>query len=123
MGNNGRWSKEVFARNLKYYMDREGINQKEMAKIVGVSAPAFCEWLNANKYPRIDKIEMLANYFGILKSDLIEDKSSEKSVSPDKLALTEGEKLMLELFRRIPEERQPEALELLQVALKMQKKL
>ena len=43
--------------------------------------------------------------------------------SPDNQELTEGEKLVLELFRKIPEERQPEALELLQVALKMQKKL
>jgi hypothetical protein len=35
------------------------------------------EWLKAKKYPRIDKIEILANYFGILKSDLIEEKSKE----------------------------------------------
>ena len=70
----GTWSKEVFARNLKRYMDEAGKNQKEMAEIVGVSAPTFNEWLKAKKYPRIDKIEKLANYFGILKSDLIEDK-------------------------------------------------
>lgn len=68
------WSKDVFAKNLKYYMEREGKNQKEMAAIVGVSAPTFNEWLKAKKYPRIDKIERLAKYFGILKSDLIEDK-------------------------------------------------
>lgn len=68
------WSKDVFARNLKYYMEREGKTQKEIAAIVGVSAPTFNEWLKAKKYPRIDKIERLAKYFGILKSDLIEDK-------------------------------------------------
>ena len=123
MKNHGSWSKEVFARNLKFYMDRSGMNQKEMAQIVGVSAPAFCEWLNAKKYPRIDKIEILANYFGILKSDLIEDKSAEKEKLPiSEETLTEGEKFMLELFRKIPEEKQGEALELLRVALRMQKK-
>ena len=68
------WSKEVFAKNLKYYMERAGKTQKEMADIVGVSAPTFNEWIKAKKYPRIDKIEILANYFGILKSDLIEEK-------------------------------------------------
>lgn len=68
------WSKEVFAKNLKMYMDRRGITQKELAEIAGVSAPTVNDWLKAKKYPRIDKIEKIANYFGILKSDLIEDK-------------------------------------------------
>ena len=69
------WSKEAFASNLKYYMEKAGRNQKEMAEIVGVSAPTFNEWIKAKKFPRIDKIEILANYFGILKSDLIEQKA------------------------------------------------
>ena len=71
------WSKEVFAKNLKKYMDNKGINQKELAEIIGVSAPTLNEWLQKKKYPRIDKIEKLANFFGILKSDLIEEKSEE----------------------------------------------
>ena len=71
------WSKEVFAKNLRKYMESKGITQKELAEIIGVSAPTMNEWLQAKKYPRIDKIEKLANYFGILKSDLIEEKSEE----------------------------------------------
>lgn len=102
MKDHGTWSKEVFARNLKFYMKRSGMNQKEMAQIVGVSAPAFCEWLNAKKYPRIDKIEILANYFGILKSDLIEDKSSKENL-PTEEKLTDGEKVWLDLYRKTPE--------------------
>ena len=71
------WSKEVFAKNLRYYMESRGKNQKELAEIVGVSAPTMNDWLKAKKYPRIDKIDMLADYFGILKSDLIEEKTEE----------------------------------------------
>lgn len=67
-------NKEIFAKNLKYYIDRSGKNQAEIAEIVGVSKATLTNWIQATKYPRIDKIEMLANYFGILKSDLIEDK-------------------------------------------------
>ena len=78
MSTNTVWSKEVFAKNLRMYMDNAGKNQKEMASIVGVSAPTFNDWLQAKKYPRIDKIEKLANYFGILKSDLIEEKGAER---------------------------------------------
>ena len=68
-------SKEVLASNIKRYMNLAGINQKELAQIVGVSAPTVNEWLKAKKYPRMDKIEIMANYFGILKSDLIEAQS------------------------------------------------
>lgn len=74
---NKEWSKEVFAKNLSYYMEKSNKTQKEMAAIVGVSAPTFNEWLKAKKFPRIDKIEKLAQYFGILKSDLIEEKTEE----------------------------------------------
>lgn len=71
------WSKEVFAANLRRYMEQRGKTQKELAEIAGVSGPTMHDWLKAKKYPRIDKIEILANYFGILKSDLIEEKSEE----------------------------------------------
>lgn len=71
------WSKEVFAKNLKMYMERKGKTQKELAEIVGVSAPTINDWIKAKKYPRIDKIDILADYFGILKSDLIEEKTEE----------------------------------------------
>ena len=73
------WSKEVFAKNLQKYMELSGKNQKELAAIVGVSAPTMHDWLKAKKYPRIDKIEILADYFGILKSDLIEEKTKERA--------------------------------------------
>ena len=112
-------NKEIFAKNLAYYLQRSGRDQKEVAEVVGVAPSTFNEWMKAKKYPRIDKIEMLANYFGILKSDLIET-VSEDGYSPSEPQLTEGEKLMLELFRRIPEDRQSAALELLRAALKMQ---
>ena len=115
-------NKEIFAKNLLYYINKSGVTQRDVAEVVDVSPSTFNEWIKGKKYPRIDKIEKLANYFSIQKSDLIEE-YTEKNNSPDKQELTEGEKLVLELFRKIPEDRQPEALELLQVALKMQKKL
>lgn len=71
------WSKEVFAKNLRYYLEIKGKTQKELAEIVGVSAPTINDWIKGKKYPRIDKIEILADYFGILKSDLIEEKTQE----------------------------------------------
>ena len=70
-------NKEIMAKNLAHYVVRSGKTQKEIAAIVGVAPSTFNDWLKAKKYPRIDKIEILADYFGILKSDLIEEKSQE----------------------------------------------
>lgn len=71
-------NKTILAKNLAYYVERSGRTQKEIAEVAGVAASTFNDWMKAKKYPRIDKIEILANYFGILKSDLIEEKMTEE---------------------------------------------
>ena len=78
-------NKETFSKNLSYYVKRSGRDQKEIAEVVGVAPSTFNEWVKGKKYPRIDKIEMLANYFRILKSDLIEDK--EEKSTPEEVLL------------------------------------
>lgn len=70
-------NKETFAKNLIYYIERSGRTQVEIADAIGVSKSTLTEWTKARKYPRIDKIELLSNYFGIQKSDLIEEKLSD----------------------------------------------
>lgn len=70
------WSKQVFSKNLQRYISASGKTQKELADAIGVSAPTFNEWVSGKKFPRIDKIQKLADYFGVLKSDLIEDKDT-----------------------------------------------
>lgn len=72
------WSKRVFAQNLQRYIAESGKTQKEIADAIGVSAPTLNEWVTGKKFPRIDKIQRLADYFGILKSDLIEEKMTEE---------------------------------------------
>lgn len=103
-------NKEIFSKNLARYVNKSGKDQKLIADEIGVAPSTFNEWMKAKKYPRIDKIEMLANYFGILKSDLIEAEP-ENNVSPSELQLTERETAMLEIFRLIPEELQTAFLE------------
>ena len=78
------WTKDVFAKNLRYYLSLSGKTQKEVARTIGVSAPTFHEWCAGKKTPRMDKVEKLSNYFGILKSDLMEDK--QKQPAQDELS-------------------------------------
>lgn len=85
-------NREVFARNLKFYTEKSGKTQKELSELVGVATSTFNDWMKAKKYPRMDKIEILANYFGILKSDLIEDKQRQSTNNE----LSERKKLFIQ---------------------------
>jgi transcriptional regulator with XRE-family HTH domain len=113
----GLGNKEIFAKNLVYYVNRSGKDQKVIAEIVGVAPSTFNEWVKGKKYPRIDKVEILANYFGILKSDLIEEKGDEQSLPQKTFVLSEGEETLVELFRLVPEEQQAMVLDMIRVAL------
>ena len=77
-------NKEVIAKNLSYYVSRSGKTQKEIAAIVGVAPSTFNDWTKGKKYPRIDKIELLAKCFDVMKSDLIEERLEdlEKIMTP-----------------------------------------
>lgn len=70
-------NKEIFSKNLKHYIEQSGKDRKELSKIWGFPYSTVTEWVNGKKYPRIDRIEIMADYFGILKSDLIEEKTTE----------------------------------------------
>ncbi len=70
-------NKNVFSENLKRYMKENDKSRREVCEALGVSYYTFSDWVNGKKYPRMDKVEKIANYFGILKSDLIEDKQKQ----------------------------------------------
>ena len=95
-------NKNVFASNLKRYMEVKGRSRNDISEALGISYFTVSDWVNGKKYPRMDKVEMLANYFGIQKSDLIEKK--EENISPEEPVLSEGEKLWMELYNRLSDE-------------------
>ena len=67
-------NKEIMAKNIKYYMTRNNIRPTDICGTLKFPMATFSDWINAKTYPRIDKIELMANYFGIEKSDLVEEK-------------------------------------------------
>ena len=75
MGNNK--SKEIFSTNLENLMSSRGIDRNKLCSDLGLKYTTVRDWLKGITYPRIGKIELLADYFGVNKSDLIEDKSQE----------------------------------------------
>lgn len=77
-------NKEIMARNIKRYMQKMGISRKDFCERLGFAYSTVTDWLNAEKYPRIDKIEMMANFFGISKADLVEPPASSTPPAPQK---------------------------------------
>lgn len=66
--------KRVFAKNLNKYLSTSGKTQKEVAEAIGVIPSTFNTWCQGIALPRMGKVQALADYFNINKSDLIEDK-------------------------------------------------
>lgn len=79
MGNLG--NKEIMAKNIRHYMEKYNKTRQEMCDALGVKYTTFTDWVKGNSYPRIDKIELMANYFGISKADLVEDRNADSSLS------------------------------------------
>jgi len=72
---NNLGNKESMAQNIKKFMAQKNISRMELCKALGFNYSTLADWLHARKYPRIDKIEMMANYFGVSKADLVEQDS------------------------------------------------
>ena len=112
---------EGMAQRIKNLRQEKGLTLEQVAEVVGVGKSTVRKWetgMIANM--RRDKIADLAKALGTTPAYLMG--WNEKEESPSEPELTGGEKMMLALFRQIPKERQPEALDLLRVALKMQQK-
>ena len=74
-------NKKVMAKNILRYMKLKEKSRKDVCKELDLPYSTFCEWVSGKKYPRIDNIELMANYFGCEKSDLIEEKKEQPTES------------------------------------------
>ena len=116
---------ESCSKRLYKALSVKGMKQTDICNITGIPKSAMSQYIKGSFEPKQDRIYLLSQALDVSEAWLMGyDVPMEKETLPTvEERLTEAEHLMLELFRRIPEDRQPEALELLQVALKMQKKL
>ena len=73
--------RRIFANNLKYYLNLNGYSQADMARYMKVSTATTAKWCTGVTMPRVDKIQSLCNWFGIEKSDLLEERKSKNTDS------------------------------------------
>ena len=70
----------IFSTNLNRYLNESHKTQIEVANAIGVSQQTFNTWSRGIALPRMDKIQKLADYFGIGKNDLIDEPKKDYNV-------------------------------------------
>ena len=96
-------NKRIMAQNIKRYMEQKGVTNQQVCDALGFKYTTFLDWIKAVTYPRIGKVEAMANYFGCEKSDLIEDKKEKPTAQDD--GLTENQRVLMEFAKSVPDDK------------------
>ena len=73
-------SKQIMAENIERLMNRKGVSNQQLCDDLNIKYTTFLDWKKGVTYPRIGKVELLANYFGVKKSELIEKQITEDDI-------------------------------------------
>lgn len=109
---------EGMAKRIKDLRTAKGLTLEQVADVVGVGKSTVRKWetgMIANM--RRDKIASLAKALGTTPAYLMGWKEEEIKKTPDKVDLTEGEKVLLDLFNRVPKDQQQLVLQMIRAAL------
>ena len=68
--------KRIFSKNINFYISQSGKQQKEVANDLGFNPTPFNTWCVGKIVPSAGKVQKIADYFNIGKSDLLDDKSA-----------------------------------------------
>ena len=86
--------KNIFANNLKRIMELRHVNQADIVEKIGITSSTASDWVNARKYPRVDKMQLLAELLHVSISELREPHNAEeeekKKIESAKVALFGG---------------------------------
>lgn len=115
---------ETCSKRIAKALSIRNMKQSELCERTKIPKSAISQYLSGAFEPKQDRLHIIANALDVDPVWLMgyDVPMEREKNSPNEPTLTEGEKMVLELFRKIPEDRQTEALELLRVALRMQKK-
>ena len=62
--------KEIFVQNLRYLMEHSGITQTDISRQLNVSSSTVSDWCSGKKFPRVDKLQRIADLLGVRSSTL-----------------------------------------------------
>ena len=105
--------KKIFAQKINYYLVQNRKNQSDLIRDLGLSSSTVSNWCTGLKLPRMGTIQMIADYFGIEKSDLLEDKKEDYYLNKEtaKIAQEMHDNSQLKLLFSAARDASPEDLE------------
>lgn len=103
----------IFSFNLKRIMNDKGKSQIDIIRDLGFNKSSVSTWVNGTRLPRMDKVDALAKYFGVKRSDLLEQREH------GELSLSFLEEEMVLRFRQLSETEQNMVLRMLGIEEKM----
>ena len=92
--------RKKFKTNLKKIMALKGKNQSDIVKALNFKQSTVSDWVNGKKYPRMDKVQMLANYLNVDIIELVDNQSN------DSITFTNTEKALIKNYRQLNEQNQ-----------------
>ena len=109
---------------IRSLIEQSGKSYQELERMTGIKKSSLQRYASGatTKIP-LDAIEKLAVAFRVPQAYLMgwdENGEAQTKPSPDEQQVTEGEALLLELFRRVPEDRQQLVLQMIRAALGQQ---
>ena len=106
------------ANKIRELRKAKGLTLEQVGDLVGVGKSTVRKWetgIIANM--KRDKIAALAQALGTTPAYLMGWKEEQKNIPQDKNELSEGEKVLLDLFNRVPEDQQKLVLQMIRAAL------
>lgn len=107
--------KNIFSENLREYLKSNNKKQSDIVNDLHITASTVSDWVTGKKYPRVDKMQALADYFGVKKSDLQEKKEASSSKE------NAYEKEIMEVFRTLSPSKQKKVIAQLRLELEEQR--
>lgn len=109
-------NKRIMSNNIKRHLAQRGLNVKDFSTEMDFKYTTVLDWVNAKTYPRIDKIELMARYFGVDKSDLVEE------YNPIKEKQSTTKQILDNVFSKLETNRQDKVVSYAQSELEEQNK-
>ena len=113
---------ESCAVRLKKALYIRGMRQADLMRITKIPKSSMSEYLSGNFEPKQDRIYILAKALNVSEAwlmgfDVPMERDTEE-IPPKSAELSDGEKMLLKLFKQVPEDKQKMVIEMIRVALK-----
>ena len=112
---------ESCAQRLRKALSIRGMTQSELCRRTKIATSAMSEYLKGLYDPKQDKVYIISQALNVdpvwLMGFDVPMEPDNKKISPDELQLTEGEKALIKLLRRVPAAEQPIVIEKILSAL------